>query len=277
LIHRWILHRLNLVTGEVKEAFESLRFDVAADRLYHFFWDEYADWYIEMVKQHLQAEGPDRDQARAVLFEVHDRTLRLLHPIIPFVTEELWQKLPRREADGQTICLAAYPQPRADGVDEASEAEIGLAQGVVTTIRTARAERTVKPSVRIKALLEGARPEQQRVLEAQKSYVQVLAGLSAFDFVAAAPSDEDVVTRVFGDLRVHILMPHTDRTAEIEKLRKQLDDKVREVGNLDQKLANESFVSRAPAHVVDGARSQREKLLLEQRKIEETLQDLGAR
>jgi len=277
LIHRWILHRLNVVTAEVKEAFETFRFDNAADRLYHFFWDEYADWYIEMVKQHLQAEGPERDLARAVLLEVHDRTLRLLHPIIPFVTEDLWQKLPRREADGPTICLAAYPQARADWVDEASEVEIGIVQGVVTTIRTARAERTVKPSVRIGASLEGARPEQQRVLEAQKSYVLTLAGLSGFDFAAAAPNDEDVVTRVFGDLRVHILMPHTDRTAEIEKLRKQLGDKVRELGNLDQKLANESFVSRAPAHVVEGARAQREKVLLEQRKIEETLQELGVR
>jgi len=277
LIHRWILHRLNVVTAEVKEAFETFRFDNAADRLYHFFWDEYADWYIEMVKQHLQAEGPERDLARAVLLEVHDRTLRLLHPIIPFVTEDLWQKLPRREADGPTICLAAYPQARADWVDEASEVEIGIVQGVVTTIRTARAERTVKPSVRIGASLEGARPEQQRVLEAQKSYVLTLAGLSGFDFAAAAPNDEDVVTRVFGDLRVHILMPHTDRTAEIEKLRKQLGDKVRELGNLDQKLANESFVSRAPAHVVEGARAQREKVLLEQRKIEETLQELGER
>jgi len=277
LIHRWILHRLNVVTGEVKEAFETFRFDVAADRLYHFFWDEYADWYIEMVKQHLQAEGPERDQARAVLLEVHDRTLRLLHPIIPFVTEDLWQKLPRREADGQSICLAAYPQARADWVDEAAEAEIKLVQGVVTTIRTARAERTVMRSVRIGASLEGAAPEQQRVLEAHKSYVLTLAGLSGFDFATAVPVDEDVVTRVFGDLRVHILMPHTDRTAEIEKLRKQLGDKVRELGNLDQKLANESFVSRAPAHVVEGARAQREKLLLEQRKIEETLQELGAR
>ena len=212
-----------------------------------------------------------------MLLEVHDRTLRLLHPIIPFVTEDLWQKLPRREADGQTICLAAYPQARADWVDEASEVEIGLVQGVVTTIRTARAERTVKPSVRIGASLEGAGPEQRRVLEAQKSYVLTLAGLSGFDFAAAAPGGEDVVTRVFGDLRVHILMPHTDRTAEIDKLRKQLGDKVRELGNLDQKLANESFVSRAPAHVVEGARAQREKLLLEQHKIEETLQELGVR
>jgi len=147
---------------------------------------------------------------------------------------------------------------------------------VVTTIRTARAERTVKPSVRIGAALEGARPEQRQALEAQKPYILTLAGLTTFDFVSAAPGGEDVVTRVFGDLRVHILMPHTDRSAEIEKLRKQLGDKVREVGNLDQKLGNQSFVAKAPAHVVEGAKAQRERLLLERRKIEETLRELGA-
>ena len=99
-----------------------------------------------------------------MLVEVHDRVLRLLHPIIPFVTEELWQHLPRRAEDGQTITLAAFPAVRADWVDAGVEAEIGLLQDVVTTIRTARAERTVKPSERISATIEGARPEQVRIL-----------------------------------------------------------------------------------------------------------------
>ena len=171
LVHRWILHRLNAVTGEVKAALETYRFDVAADRLYHFFWDEYADWYIEMVKQHLQAQGEERETARAVLLEVHDRILRLLHPIIPFVTEELWQQLPRRAEDGQTITLARYPEPRADWVDAASQVEVALLQAVVTTIRTARAERSVKPSERITASLEGASAEQQRILGERAGYV----------------------------------------------------------------------------------------------------------
>jgi valyl-tRNA synthetase len=276
LIHRWILHRLNAVSGEVKTAFETFRFDVAADRLYHFFWDEYADWYIEMVKLHLQAEGEERETARAVLLEVHDRVLRLLHPIIPFVTEELWQKLPRRSDDGQTICLAAYPEFREDWVDASVDPELAIIQGIVTTIRTARAERQVKPSVKLMATLEGARPEQQKTLTEQMRYVLSLAGLTAFDFASSAPTGEDVVTRVFQDLRVHIQMPHIDRSAELEKMRKQLADKSREIANIDAKLSNETFVSRAPAHIVDGARAQREKLVAEQRKIEETLKELEA-
>jgi valyl-tRNA synthetase len=303
LIHRWILHRLNAVTREVHEALGTFRFDVAADRLYHFFWDEYADWYIEMVKPHLQARDggqgaagdlprrphdasdvgvdaaetglTDRDTARAVLVEVHDRILRLLHPIIPFVTEELWQKLPRRSEDGQTISLAPWPVFREEWDDDASVPEIELLQGVVTTIRTARAERTVKPSARIAASLEGASPDQRLILDKLKAYVMGLAGLSGFDFVDANPAGEDIVTRVYGDLRVHIVMPHMDRSAEVEKLRRQLAEKAREVAGVDAKLSNESFISRAPAQVVDGARAQRNKLVLEQQRIEETLRELG--
>jgi valyl-tRNA synthetase len=276
LVHRWILHRLNAVTGEVKTALETYRFDVAADRLYHFFWDEYADWYIEMVKQHLQAQGEERDTARAVLLEVHDRILRLLHPIIPFVTEELWQKLPRRADDGRTISLARYPEPRDDWADPGSQAEIDLLQDVVTTIRTARAERSVKPSVKITASLEGASPGQQRMLTALRSYVMTLAGLTAFDFSSAAPTGEDVVTRVVGDLRVHIQTPHTDRGAEIEKLRKHHADTVKQIGSIDQKLSNESFVGKAPAQVVEQARKRRQELAIELRKVEDTLRELGA-
>jgi valyl-tRNA synthetase len=276
LVHRWILHRLNVVTGEVKAAFEAYRFDVAADRLYHFFWDEYADWYVEMVKQHLQAEGAARDVARAVLLEVHDRILRLLHPIIPFVTEELWQHLPRRKEDGQTICLAAYPEPRSDWDDPASHAEIELLQGVVTAIRTARAELGVKWSVKISAAVEGASAEQRRILGGEQGYILALGGLTAFDLVNAAPSGEDVATRVVNDLRVHIQMPHADRGAEIEKLRKHHAETVKQIGSIDQKLSNEAFVGKAPAAVVEGARKRRQELAVEQQKIEDTLRELGA-
>ncbi len=231
LVHRWILHRLNEVTGEVIDAFTTYRFDVAADRLYHFFWHEYADWYIEMVKQHLQGDPAERDAARAVLLDVHDRVLRLLHPIIPFVTEELWQHLPRRSEDGQTITLAPYPAVKPEWTAPAVVGAIGLLQGIVTTIRTARAERTLKPSARVTASLEGLGDAQRRMLDELRGYVLTLAGLSSLEVgpvASAATSDGDVVTRIYQDLRVHILMPRADRSAEIAKLRKSLDDAERE-------------------------------------------------
>ena len=276
--HRWILHRLNAVSSEVKEAFTDYRFDVAADRLYHFFWHEYADWYIEMSKQHLQAEGAERATARAVMVEVHDRVLRLLHPIIPFVTEELWQHLPRKAEDGRTITLAAYPEPRADWVDDGVAGEIELLQEVVTTIRTARAERSVKPSERIAATIEGATAEQARVLAKQEGYILALAGLTSLGFgraAAAQASGTEIVTRVCRHLRVHVEMPQADRSAEVEKLRKKLAETEREAASIDAKLANEQFVSRAPAKLVEDNRARRQVLEVQLQKIRHTIGEMG--
>jgi valyl-tRNA synthetase len=204
--------------------------------------------------------------------------LRLLHPIIPFVTEELWQHLPRRAEDGQTITLAAYPQARPDWADHSVTGEIELVQGVVTTIRTARAERTVKPSERISAPIEGAAPEQARILAQQKGYVVALAGLTSLALADAAPvpaEGTEIVTRVFNHLRVHIQMPQADRGAELEKLRKKLADTEREMAGLDGKLANESFVSRAPAKLVEDTRARRQALDVQWQKVADTLREMG--
>jgi valyl-tRNA synthetase len=209
---------------------------------------------------------------------VHDRVLRLLHPIIPFVTEELWQHLPRRAEDGQTITLAAFPTVRSDWVDPSVEAEIGLLQDVVITIRTARAERTVKPSERITATIDGGNPEQVRTLTEQKGYVLALAGLTSLEFGGVpAGADEalETVTRMCDDLRVHIRMPKADRGAEIEKLRKQLAETEREMTGIDAKLANEQFVSRAPARLVDDTRARRQALEVQVGKIRHTLAEMG--
>ena len=274
-IHRWILHRLNLVAREVNEAFEGFRFDVAADRLYHFVWHEYADWYIEMVKGHLQAEGAERDTARAVLVEVHDSVLRLLHPIIPFVTEELWQKLPRREGDGQSVTLAAFPCHRLEWIDDRAVAHMELLQGIVTTIRTARAERNVRPSAGIEVAIEGADAYQSAVLSQLAPYVEVLGRLDQFSPTGAwLPTGPNVIARVFRDLRVHIRMPQADHWAETEKVRKQLTDNARQRAELTQKLANSAFTARAPQGVVDDARIRLHNLTLEHEKLESTLKEL---
>ena len=271
---RWILHRLNGVIGEVNEGFRSYRFDVAADRLYHFFWHEYADWYIELVKLRLQEGSAGREHALAVLLEIHDLVSRLLHPIIPFVTEEIWQQLPRRAADGATITLAPFPRKNADWEDEDAARELELLQGIVTTIRTARAERNVKRSAKIGAMVEGASGEEQRVLNEQSAAIATLAGLDAFECAGAAPRGADTVTRVFGSMRVHIRMPHGDPGAEVEKLRKKLADIDRELASIERKLASESFVARAPQEVVEDARARRESLASQRGRLEATLQEL---
>jgi len=275
LVHRWILHRLNAVTREVNEAYESFRFDVAADRLYHFFWHEYADWYIEMVKGHLQAGGSERDAARAVLLEVHDAVLRLLHPIIPFVTEELWQRLPRRGGDGQALALAAFPSHRADWVDDRVVAPIELLKGIVTTIRTARAERNVRPSARIDVAIDAANDHQRRVLSDLAPYIEVLSGVDEFNPAGTSvPTGPDVIVRVFRELRVHIRMPEADHSAEIARLRKHLAENARKRAALVEKLENPAFTARAPEEVVDDAKIRLHNLNLQGEKLQATLKEL---
>ena len=273
-VHQWILHRLNQVTREVNEAFESFRFDVAADRLFHFVWHEYADWYIEMVKGHLQASGAERDTARAVLVEVHDSVLRLLHPIIPFVTEELWQQLPRRPQDGPTLTLAPFPAYRATWVDELAVAEMALLQGFVTTIRTARAERGVKPSARVGVTTEGAGPDERRALERLAGYVRSLAGLSSLTFAESVAARPDRVTRLYGEIRVHIDMPHGDHAGELAKLHKTLAEQQAELARVETQLGNEAFVAKAPAAVVEAARGRRDRLTAEMAKARATIKEL---
>ena len=173
------------------------------------------------------------------------------------------------------ITLAAFPTRREDRVDTAVVADMELMQGVVTTIRTARAERGVKPSARISAIIEGADLGQHRVLDGLGGYLRTLAGLDTFRFADHVASDPDTVTRVHNHLRVHIHMPHTDRAAEVEKLRKALEDATRELAGVEARLANESFVSRAPAEVVQGARDRQAALITQRDRITRTLRELG--
>ena len=210
-----------------------------------------------------------------MLLAVHDGVLRLLHPIIPFVTEELWQRLPRRGEDGPSITLAAFPRWTPEWVDEQAAADIDLLQQVVTTIRTARAERTLKPSAKVHVTIEGAAPGERASLERNAAYVRALAGLSGLTFADALARTPDVVTRLLREIRVHIEMPHSDHAAEIAKLQKTLGEKRREAAGVDAKLANPAFVSKAAGAVVDQVRSRRDGLAAEIARIETTLRELG--
>ncbi|MEE3104561.1 MAG: valine--tRNA ligase, partial [Acidobacteriota bacterium] len=178
LVHRWILHRVNELAGEVNEALEAYRFDVAADRLYQFFWHDYADWYIELVKPHLNGTGEVRNVALAVLLEVHDRTLRMLHPVVPFITEEVWQQLPRHADAGltpdgchQSITLAEFPKKQDAWIDNEAADCMELLQEVITTIRTVRAEWGVPRVQRITVVVVGGGLATLSILRTHESYI----------------------------------------------------------------------------------------------------------
>ena len=283
VVHRWMLHRTNELSADVQAAFENFRFDVAADRLYHVFWHEYADWYIELVKSHLQADGPKRDDAVAVLLEVHDRILRLLHPFIPFVTEEIWQALPQRPEDGrvvgrdeQTITLAAFPTASSDWRDDEAASVITQLQEVVTAVRTIRSEWGVPPARKIRAVIEAAPPSDQDVLRAHVANVEALAGLEGLEFADSVPRDPDTVRRVVRTFQVHVpLAGIVDRQQETERVRRNLAKLVKQRKALKSRLANSAFVARADPAVVEEARSQELAVGQHQEKLEQILQELG--
>ena len=283
VVHRWMLHRTNELSADVQAAFEKFRFDVAADRLYHVFWHEYADWYIELVKSHLQADGPKRDDAVAVLLEVHDRILRLLHPFIPFVTEEIWQALPQRPEDGrvegrdeQTITLAAFPTASPDWRDDEAASVITQLQEVVTAVRTIRSEWGVPPARKIRAVIEAAPPSDQDVLRAHAANVEALAGLEGLEFADSVPRDPDTVRRVVRTFQVHVpLAGIVDRQQETERVRRNLAKLVKQRAALKSRLANSAFVERAAPAVVEEARSQELAVGQHQEKLEQILQELG--
>ena len=283
LIHRWILHRTSELSGELQTALEEFRFDVAADRLYHFFWHEYADWYIELVKPELQAEGDERDRALGVLLEIHDRILRMLHPFMPFVTEEIWQALPRRSEDGrapkdggQTITLARFPVPEAVWRDEEAMSVMALVQDVITTVRTVRSEWGVPPSRQITAVVDGSGSEVQELLERHGRHVRRLGGLSSLEFADDVPRSRDTVRRVVRHFQLHIpLAGIVDRSKETERIKKSLTKLMKQRGAVQTRLSNRAFVERADPVVVSEARSQEQDLAAHQAKLEEILRELS--
>jgi len=277
LIHRWILSGVSRLAIDVNDALTTYRFDQAADRLYHFFWHEFADWYIEFVKVDLQQPGPVREAAVAVLVEVHDRLMRLLHPFIPFITEEIWQRLPQRDGEAAAVTLAAFPSGEPSWVDAGAERDVQYMQEIVSTIRTVRSERGVPPSRKITAIIEENDAASAAMLEGRSAHIKQLAGLGTLEFRGDVAPGPDTVKRVLEHAHVYIpLAGVVDRAGEIAKLQKELAGVDREASSLAAKLDNGRFVENAPAAVVEEARARGVQLAERRQKLQATLAELGA-
>jgi valyl-tRNA synthetase len=245
---RWIVSTLQRVEAEVESAFAEYRFDNAAAAIYRFVWDEYCDWYVEIAKQQLAA-GSDAAQraTRRTLVRVLETALRLAHPIIPFITEELWQSVaPLAGKKGDTIMLQPYPRSQPEKIDPAAEQEVALAKEVVNATRNLRSELKVPPKERI-ALYATGRPSDATVTAAVS-----LARVAEFKMVDQLPEGDSPVAIV----GPHRLMPHieVDPAKERERLAKEVARLSGEVAKAKTQLANPSFVERAPAAVVQQMR-----------------------
>jgi valyl-tRNA synthetase len=278
LVDRWILSRTQVTIREVDQALEGYRFDRAADALYHFVWHQFCDWYIEFVKPDVQTaagEAPGRrETVRSVLLEVLGTLLRLLHPMIPFITEELWHKLPQDES---YLAAADWPRCAEGRIDEQAEHEVELLQETVVKIRNLRAESNIASSRKIEVLLVAEDAGIRQTLGAQVGLIESLVRAGAVRVVDGFPEGLIAARGAISGLQIAIpLEGLLDLEAERARLKKDLEKLARELASRSKKLNNESFLQRAPREVVDKERRLHRELLERRERLEQHLASLGA-
>ena len=262
---RWILSRVEHTAKTLEEAMASYRFDIASQTLHEFIWNEYCDWYVELSKPVLWDEDANPEAAqttRRVLLLTLEKSLRLLHPFMPFITEEIWQKVaPLLAIEGDSIMLAPYPHFAADNVDDEAEAHIEWLKGIIVAIRNIRGEMDISPAKAIPVFLRHGDDEDQQRLEAYRVYLSKLAKLESIDWLETDAQAPAAATALHG--RLEILVPLAgliDVAAEQARLRKEIGKLEGALKGINAKLANDKFTSNAPAEVVAKERAKQAEL-----------------
>ncbi len=273
---RWILFRLNEAARETDEALAGYRFNDAAAALYRFTWSEFCDWYIELIKDDLYRGTPERKRtAQYVVWLTLERLLRLLHPFMPFITEEIWQALPKRSTESASIMRAEYPTVN-DSWDYAAEAaEMELVMNVIRGIRNIRGEMEVPPSKEINAILDCQSAASMSLLRKNEMYVKSLARLGAVVIEQHPERPEDAALQVTGDVEIVVPLRGLVNVEEEEKrLLKEIGKIQKDMDFLAKKLENPSFVERAPADVVTKEREKLAEFGNKCRLLEESLEKI---
>ncbi|PAV24531.1 valine--tRNA ligase [Tamilnaduibacter salinus] len=258
LADRWIISALQRCEQNVTRHLDQFRFDLAANTIYEFLWNEYCDWYLELSKPVLtddNATDASRRGTRQTLVRVLEAVLRLAHPIIPFITEEIWQRVaPLAGTQGDTIMTQPYPEADEARIDDASERDLEWLKGVILAIRNIRGEMNIAPARHIPVYLRGTESDHQRMTD-NHPFLSSLARLESLEWLG----DEEAplsATQVVGDLEVLVPMAGLiDKEAELGRLDKELERIGKEISRLEGKLGNENFTAKAPAEVVDKERS----------------------
>ena len=276
--HRWMLHRLEEMKDSTQKALEEYRFNDAAQNLYTFIWNEICDWYLELIKPDMQEGGERKAAAQFVLKTTLCETMLLLHPVMPFVTAEIWQALPGNSANPD-IAVQPYPERRPACITPQAAQDMETIQAAISAIRTIRAELNIPPSNRLAAIIRPSSSAAKAVLDMHRDVIIFLARLGSLTVDAEAEAPKASASQVAAGNEIIVpLLGSVDLGAEVARLDKELVKLDKEHAMLSGKLANENYVSRAPAEVVtrDKARvaelvDAKEKLLALQARFKEAM------
>jgi valyl-tRNA synthetase len=274
-VNRWIVGEATRAAMAVTEAIEAYKFNEAAGAIYHFLWHVYCDWYVELIKPVLAGEGAAAAETRATAAFALDEALKLLHPFMPFITEELWDRLgesgPARES---LLVTAPWPDGLREGDSQADD-EIGWLIGLISEIRSVRAEMNVPAGARVPVIVRDAAPATEQRLARHREIISRLARLSGFTQGGKVPAG--AIQIVHGEATVALpLADVVDLGAERDRLARELGRIDQEIAKIDGKLGNDQFMARAPAHVVDEQRERRADASGQRARLESALERLSA-
>lgn len=275
LADRWILARLNETTREVTRFFDAYDFGEAARHLYSFIWDDLCDWYIEMAKLPLYGEDEEAKRtARSVLAYVLDRTLRLLHPLMPFITEEIWQHLPH---EGESITRAQWPEMREEFDDADAVRDMALLKDVIRSVRNIRAEVNVPLSKKVELQIRAKDDEVRTRLENNRHYLENFCRTGRLEIATDLRAPEKSMSAVVTGAELYLpLAGLIDIAEEVKRLEKELEKLNNEVDRVQKKLANKNFVNKAPEHIVNEEKAKEKDYLDKRKKVEERIAELKA-
>ena len=254
LADKWILTRLNQTIGKVTELFEKFEFGEAGRLLYRFIWDDFCDWYIEMSKETLAGDDEaTKLTTRSILVYVLDNTLRLLHPIMPFVTEEIWQSVPHV---GESLVVATYPTVHPEQMDEKAAEEMEFLMDFIRSVRTVRNEMNTPLSKPINIIAKVSDAAHYAILKENESYIARFSNPEEFVYGEDVEAPSDAVTSVITGAEIYLpLAGLINIEDEIARLEKEAEKLQQEVDRVEKKLSNEKFVAKAPAAVVEAERA----------------------
>lgn len=274
LADRWIISRLQALTADTESALEQYRFNEAAQNLYHFIWNDFCDWYLEMAKPFLDDDAPQRKRVvLAVMFHVLDQGLRLLHPVMPFITEEIWQilrvKVPSLFEESKSIMTSEFPRSIKESIDVNADESVKIFQTVVTATRDLRAHLGISPKEKLTGFVK---LNNQALFDEMTSLLPSMERLTNVNHVLGSEWERKPgwVAKVFGDIEVAIEVgKHIDADAERKRIDAQIEEQKKRLAGIAARLGNENFRAKAPAKVIEAEEKLQEEINLTIKGLEE--------